>query len=182
MNIESHEGNLKEKSKIELFREQFGELIRQEKEKMGSGKDYNPHLIKINIEELTDEDAEIWEKYINRALTFGELFGFRKNVISRAEKRTEKDIPTPDDLAVLEKHRKGEITRDEFLDYWQKTESNIEFLDYWREKMTDAGEREKFGDSEENYYAYLDNKIAGDRYWMKKFAEEGKNKKEQRTA
>lgn len=168
MSIESFEEKNK---KFELFKEKISELAKTEKEKMKLGKDYNPHLVEIDPEELNEEDMEIYEKFKNSTLTFGEFSKFRKDVNFRASQKTERITPTLDEVAVYERYKRGEITQEDFLDYWEKEMPSAEFWAYWKRKI--AGEEEsKFGDSEENFYAYLDNKITSDDKWLEKFAKE----------
>jgi hypothetical protein len=175
MSIESPENK---KNKFELFKERISDLIRTEKKKMDSGKNYNPHLVGMDPEELSEEDMDIYEKFENRTLTFKEISKFRKDVNLRASQKTEKIEPTAEEIAIYEKYKKKGMTKEEFLDYWDKEVPTAEFWAYWKRKM--AGDEEsKFGDPEENFYAYLDNEIEKDKkFWMKKFAEEpgGKGK------
>lgn len=172
MNMENSEFS-KEKSKLELFQEEFGSMIEKEKEKQKKGEKYNPHLVGIKKEELNQEDAEVWEKFINRVLTFPELSKFRSNVISRVAQKTERIEPTSEELAVYEKYKRGEINKEEFMVYWKRETDVAEFWNYWGKKIGNEQE-EKFGDSEENFYAYLDNEIEGDKFWLKKFRDEQK--------
>ncbi len=173
MSIESNEN----KNKLERLKEELRKLIEEAKKNALEGKDYDPHLLAINVGSLNEEDAEIWEDYKMGVLAYEKFSKFRAGVISRSENLEAKGIePNPENIIMHEKARKGEITRDEFLDYWIKEEPSAEFWDYWRKKMTERGE-EKTDVSELNFYAYLDNKIEADPKWFKKFAEENKNTK-----
>lgn len=171
MSKESYE---EKKNKLDLFKEEIAALKNEEMEKKSRKENYNPHLVEIDPEELNEEDMDIYEKFENRTLTFKEISKFRRDVNLRASQKTERIEPTPEEIAVYEKYKKGEISKEEFMDYWEKEFPTAEFWAYWKRKMA-GEEEEKFSDSEENFYAYLDNEIEKNKkFWMKKFAEEKK--------
>jgi len=75
MSLESFE---KEKSPLELFKEEIKEIKK---------KEYDPHFDDINPEELTGEDKIIYEKFKDGSMTFKDFSDYRQNIISDVERR-----------------------------------------------------------------------------------------------
>ncbi len=160
-NLELHK-QLEHQNKFIIFKKKFGELVDSEKEKKETGKEYNPHLVDINIDDLNEKDAIIWESFMNGDLSFGQFSEFKNNVSLRAEKQAKHILPSEDDIKLMEKFKKGEISKGEFLDYWKKAV----------EQKSDFDKEGLLKHSEENFCAYLDNRIVGDKKWKQKFEKE----------
>ena len=64
--------------KVKMFREEIQKLKAHEEEDEKMGKDLTIHLIKIKVEELTEEDAEVYEKLKKGTLTVQEFNAYKK--------------------------------------------------------------------------------------------------------
>ncbi len=157
MSIELCEGK---KSELDLFREKIAAIKTVEMVKKGKnkGKNYNPHFDDINPEDLIEEDCEIYEKFKGGSMTLEDLEKYRKSVLSRID---EIAGVTEEDRIMHEKFKNREITRDEFMDYYQKRTSEEEESDF-----------KEIKDSRANFCAWLMNKNVDESFLRK-----GKKKK-----